>query len=254
MNDVTLNVSGVWHQFHTSEQPVIALQDVSFELSQKSFTCLVGPSGCGKSTLLRLIAGLEKPTRGEMWVNGTQRITKPCDEVGIVFQNATLMPWRTVEKNLVLPLELAGVPQKTQQAHADHILEIMGLTEFRKAYPATLSGGMAQRVAIGRGLIYDPDVLLLDEPFGALDALTREQVSTDILRIWQQTHKTILMVTHSIQEAVLLADQILVMSPRPGTITATIPVDLPRPRRLSMVTEPEFTHLAGEVRSALRLI
>lgn len=162
------------------------------------------------------------------------------------------MPWRTVERNLLLPLELAGVPREEQKTRADRMLALLGLSDFREAYPASLSGGMAQRLAVGRALIHDPDVLLMDEPFGALDALTREQVSEELLRIWTQERKTVLMITHSIQEAVLLSDRVLVMSPRPGKLVDNIAIDLPRPRNLNMVTEPTFVSYEAEIRAALR--
>jgi len=252
MSNYSLRVHGVWHEYQTPQGTLPALDNVNFKLPEGSFTCLVGPSGCGKSTLLRLVAGLLKTQRGDIIINESLTVTAPLSEVGIVFQKPTLMPWRSVEKNLTLPLELSGVPRQEQQTRVDDLLNILGLQEFKSAYPAMLSGGMAQRVAIGRGLIQNPDVLLLDEPFGALDALTREQVSTELLRVWQQTQQTILMVTHSIQEAVMLADKVLVMSPRPGTILHHIPIPLPRPRDITMTTTPEFGKLAAQVRAGLQ--
>jgi len=243
---MSLQVSHITHFY----DGIHALDDVCFALPDETFTSLVGASGCGKSTLLRIIAGLLRPTQGWVSINGVA-LTRPQRQIGLVFQEANLMPWRTVYDNIVLPLEIAGVPRSEQRERADHLLDLLGLGEFHQAYPAALSGGMAQRLAIGRALIYDPDVLLLDEPFGALDALTREQVSAELLRVWVEARKTVLMITHSIQEAVLLSDRVLVMSPRPGKIAADIRIDLPRPRHLNMVTQPHFVGLEAEVRRAL---
>jgi NitT/TauT family transport system ATP-binding protein len=172
--------------------------------------------------------------------------------VGIVFQQANLMPWRTVLGNVLLPLELLGTPRLQAHAQASELIELVGLEEFARAYPAELSGGMAQRVAIARALAHDPDVLLLDEPFGSLDALTRERMGQELLRIWQARRKTVLMVTHSISEAVFLADRVLVLSPRPGTVVATAPVELPRPRDLALLESEAFGALTGKVRAAIR--
>ncbi|NJL94780.1 MAG: ABC transporter ATP-binding protein [Anaerolineae bacterium] len=242
-----LAAQGVAHRFGE----VQALGRVSLKLEPVQFTCLVGPSGCGKSTLLRILAGLLIPSEGEVLFNG-QPLRSPSRALSLVFQDANLMPWRTVEQNLRLPLELAGVPRQDQAKSAAAMLDLLGLSEFRQARPGALSGGMAQRLAIGRALIADPEVLLLDEPFGALDALTRETVSEELLRIWASSRKTVLMVTHSIQEAVLLADRVLVMSTRPGVIVRDLPIPLPRPRSLEQITQPDFVRLAAEVRAALR--
>jgi NitT/TauT family transport system ATP-binding protein len=247
LND--LEVKGVRHHF---EDGLLALDGVSFALAPATFTCLVGPSGCGKSTLLRIVAGLLQPEEGVAKLDGTV-ISHPQRQVGIVFQAPSLLPWRTVEANLMLPLEISGVPRREQRQRAAKMLDRLGLSDFRKAYPAALSGGMAQRLSIGRALINNPSVLLLDEPFGALDALTREQVSAELLRLWAVDQKTVLMVTHSIQEAVLLADRVLVMSPRPGHIVADIPISLERPRELELITDPTFVRLEAEIRAALRL-
>ena len=225
---------------------------MSLALANQSFTCLIGPSGCGKSTLLHILAGLLTPDEGTVSLSG-HPLSEPAREIGIVFQDATLMPWRTVAQNLVLPLEIEGVAYTERERRVRHWLDLLALSEFADSYPAALSGGMAQRLAVGRALIHDPDVLLLDEPFGALDALTREQVSEELLRIWARDRKTVLMVTHSIREAILLADRVLVMSPRPGRIVQDIRIDLPRPRALSMVTQPDFAALEESVRAALRL-
>jgi NitT/TauT family transport system ATP-binding protein len=231
-------------------EPLPALGPLTFQLEGGSFVSLVGPSGCGKSTLVRILAGLQQPSRGEALIDGT-RIDMPLPNVGLMFQEANLMPWRTVRDNIALPLEIAGVAQKTRYDAVDALLPRLGLSDFAQAYPGALSGGMAQRVAIGRVLIQHPNVLLLDEPFGALDAMTREQISFDLLEVWAQEGQTVLMVTHDINEAVLLSDRVLVMSPRPGQIVADITVPLDRPRRPENVYSTAFGETAQRVRSAL---
>lgn len=227
-----------------------ALQDVSFDVQRGSFVALVGPSGCGKSTLLRLLAGLMQPTEGLALLEG-EPITAPQRRIGVVFQQANLLPWRTVLDNVRLPLELAAIPPEEQRERALALIGHVGLAGFEDAYPSELSGGMAQRVAIARALISRPEVLLLDEPFAALDALTRERLSLDLLKVWSGTGQTILMVTHSISEAVLLADEVLVMSARPGRIVEKVAVTLPRPRTLEMLYSPALGALAGRVRAAI---
>ncbi len=227
-----------------------ALGPVSFEIESGSFVSLVGPSGCGKSSLIRILAGLQPPTQGEAWI-GDQTIREPSAHIGLMFQDSNLLPWRTVRDNMALPLELAGVTQPERYAAVQNLLPGLGLEDFSMAYPGELSGGMAQRVAIGRVLIQQPEVLLLDEPFGALDALTREQISLDLLRVWAQERQTALMVTHDINEAVMLADRVLVMSPRPGQIVADIPVPLARPRQLDLIYSDTFGLIAQQIRGAL---
>ncbi len=213
----------------------------------------MGPSGCGKSTLLRILAGLLLPDQGQVWLGG-EPVTEPRRQVGLVFQQANLMPWRTVLANVLLPLELLNTPSGQARAQARELLELVGLDEFSHAYPADLSGGMAQRVAIARALAHDPDVLLLDEPFGSLDALTRERMGQELLRIWRARRKTVLMVTHSVSEAVFLADRVLVLSPRPGTVAAALAVELPRPRELALLETARFGALVAEVRAAIRQV
>lgn len=230
--------------------PLPALGPVTFNIEPGQFVALVGPSGCGKSTLIRVLAGLIAPTRGEAALDG-EPIREPTRRVALMFQDANLMPWRTVIDNIALPLELAGASKQERIGAARGLLPRLGLTDFALAYPGELSGGMAQRVALGRVLIQRPDVLLLDEPFGALDALTREQVGTDLLDLWTQERPTVLMVTHDINEAVLLADRVLVMSRRPGQIAADIDVTLPRPRRLSDTYSEEFGQIAQQVRAKI---
>ncbi len=251
MSNESLVAVSIYHTYDAASGQVIALENVSFLLESETFTCLVGPSGCGKSTLLRILGGLIQPESGHVLLNG-RPLTAPQRKIGLVFQDATLMPWRTVIQNVMLPLEFMGMSRAEQRQRASDMLALLGLSEFANAYPSALSGGMAQRLAIGRALIYEPEVLLLDEPFGALDALTREHVSEELLRIWSQHKKTVLMVTHSIQEAILLSDRVLVMSPRPGRIIADISISLPRPRSLENVTDSAFVRLEAQVRAALR--
>ncbi|GAB4408938.1 MAG: ABC transporter ATP-binding protein [Anaerolineae bacterium] len=251
ISSTILAAEHISHTYRTSEGDVPALDDVSFSVARESFVCLVGPSGCGKSTLLRILAGLLVPTSGQVWLDG-QPVTRPQRRVGIVFQKANLMPWRTVAANLSLPLELAGVPLAERIERTRAMLELTALQGFAGAYPAALSGGMAQRVAIGRALIHEPEVLLLDEPFGSLDALTREQMSEELLRMWAHHRKTVLMVTHSIPEAVLLADRVLVMGPRPAHLVADVPIPLARPRSLELLHQPDFVALTEQVRRAIR--
>jgi len=238
------------HVYATPQGRLEALSDVSFQVAPQEFVCLVGPSGCGKSTLLRLMAGLLQPTRGQVYLDG-QQLTGPHRQVGIVFQRANLMPWQSVRDNVVLPLELAGIPRAERLQRADALIELVGLAGFERARPRSLSGGMEQRVAIARALVHDPEILLLDEPFGSLDAMTRERMSLELLRIWEASHKTVVMVTHNIQEAVFLADRVIVLSPRPGRVRATFDIPLPRPRDVAVQYSMLFGELAGQVRAAI---
>jgi NitT/TauT family transport system ATP-binding protein len=240
----------VWVSYPTPKGGLAALENVSFAVMPGEFHCLVGPSGCGKSTLLRVISGLLEPTRGSVWLDG-EPVTVPRRQVGIVFQQANLMPWRTVLGNVELPLEVSGTRKPEARRRANELIELVGLHEFAGAYPADLSGGMAQRVAIARALVHGPAVLLLDEPFGSLDALTRERMGLELLRIWQARRTTVLMVTHNVPEAAFLADTVLVLSPRPGTVVTTVPVDLPRPRNLELMGTSAFGALTGRIRAAI---
>lgn len=226
---------------------LVALQGVSFDLYHQEFACLLGPSGSGKSTLLRVVAGLLEPTSGEV-----KFPAKRQPQVGLIFQEANLMPWRTVIENILLPLTLKGTPIAEARFQAQEWIERVGLGGFEDSWPADLSGGMAQRVAIARSLIQDPDLLLLDEPFGALDALTREKMGSELLSLWQEQRKTVLMVTHSISEALLLSDRVLVFTPRPGKISLDMPVSLPRPRVEEMRYTPEFGSMARRLKEAIQ--
>jgi NitT/TauT family transport system ATP-binding protein len=227
-----------------------ALDRVSFEVCQQEFVCVLGPSGSGKSTLLRILAGLLPASSGEVLFSG-EPLKGPRRATGFVFQKANLMPWRSVLENITLPLELARQPRPEALRRAQEMVELVGLIGFENSLPRDLSGGMAQRVAIARALVHDPDLLLLDEPFGALDALTRERMGGELLNIWQRRRKTVVMVTHSISEALFLADRVLVLTSRPGQIRLDLPVDLPRPRLDDMRYTPEFGALASQLRDHL---
>jgi len=227
-----------------------ALDSISFAVSARQFVCVLGPSGSGKSTMLRILAGLLAPTAGEV-IFRNQPLVGPHREMGLVFQKANLMPWRDVLQNILLPLQIQNVPVGIAAARAQVLVDLVGLQGFEHVLPRDLSGGMAQRVAIARALIHDPDILLLDEPFGGLDALTRERMGDELLRIWQVRRKTVLMVTHSISEALFLADRVLVLSPRPGRLRLDLAVDLPRPRDEDIRYTPAFGELARQVRAAI---
>jgi NitT/TauT family transport system ATP-binding protein len=231
------HVSKVFEKNHGDV--TVALDDISLEIEDKEFVCFVGPSGCGKTTLLRIIAGLDTATSGQVRLRDTP-IMGPDPKRGMVFQEYSLFPWRSVQDNITFGLEMRGVPKGDRKSVADTYLDMVGLTQFRDAYPYELSGGMRQRVAIARALANEPDVLLMDEPFGALDAQTRNAMQRELLDIWEKTQKTILFVTHSVVEAVFLADRIVILSPRPGRICDIIRVDLPRPRER---TSPEFAEV-----------
>jgi NitT/TauT family transport system ATP-binding protein len=226
-----------------------ALGSVTFSVCQREFVCLLGPSGSGKSTLLRILAGLIPAS------SGTVRFADGADgqrqKIGFVFQDANLMPWRTVIENIILPLELENVPAEAARRKAQELVELVGLDGFEASLPRDLSGGMAQRVALARALVHDPDILLLDEPFGALDALTRERMWAELSRIWQAHQKTVIMVTHSIGEALFLADRVLVLSARPGRVKLDLTVDLSRPRAEEIRYTPHFGKLARKLKEAI---
>jgi NitT/TauT family transport system ATP-binding protein len=246
----TLEARGIRHAYSGTSGDLQALDGLDLSVGQGEFVSIVGPSGCGKSTLLRILGGVLVPTAGWVHLQGLP-LDSPRRQVGYVFQSVNLMPWRTVLRNVTLPLEVAGVPRPAREERACALLELVGLAGFEASYPRQLSGGMAQRVAIARALVADPEVLLLDEPFGALDALSREQMNEELLRIWQAQRVTAVMVTHDLQEAIFLADRVLVMSPRPGRFVAEVRVDLPRPRRLEVKYTEFFGVLSRRVREAV---
>jgi NitT/TauT family transport system ATP-binding protein len=233
---------------------LVALDGVSFSVCPREFICVLGPSGSGKTTLLRILAGLLRPTAGRVDFAGGA-----TPRIGFVFQQANLMPWRTVLQNILLPLEVENLPAEAARAKAREMVELVGLQGFEGSFPRDLSGGMAQRVALARALIHDPDILLLDEPFGSLDALTRERMWTELSRIWQAQQpaegggpgKTVLMVTHSIGESLFLADRVLVLTARPGKVKLDLKVDLPRPRLDDMRYTAHFGHLAKKLKAAI---
>ena len=227
---MTLSLEHLSKQFTKNGQETVdSLADITVEIHDGEFVCVLGPSGCGKTTLLRLIAGLEQPTSGEVLIDGTV-IDRPNPKLGMIFQDYSLYPWRTVNENIAFGLELHGIAKEERDTVAQNYLALAGLSGFGNSYPYELSGGMRQRVAVVRALAVDPTVLLMDEPFGALDAQTRNRLQHDLLDIWEKTKKTIIFVTHSVDEAVFLADRIVVLTPRPGHICEIIPVEHPRPR------------------------
>jgi len=246
-----IRLEGIGQVFRSRDGArVAALDGVDLSVGREQFVCIVGPSGCGKSTLLRLVAGLIAPTRGAIEVDG-RRVDGPREDVGIVFQKPTLFPWASVLDNVLMPLKLMGRPAAPHGRRALELLEMVGLGGFETRLPGELSGGMQQRAAICRALIHDPPILLMDEPFGALDALTREEMTLELLSIWQDRRKTIVFVTHSITEAVLLADKVVVMSSRPGRVVSSLDVALPRPRSFAQEALPEFQSVAASVRASI---
>jgi NitT/TauT family transport system ATP-binding protein len=247
-----ISFSGVDQVFKRDDgSSVVALKDLNFEIGKHEFVAVLGPSGCGKSTLLRQIAGLVFPTRGRLEIYGKQ-VTEPRDEIGMVFQKPTLLPWFNVLGNVTFPFRHKyGRVTEAEKARAHELLKLVELEEFATAQIDQLSGGMQQRVAIARALLLDPDILLMDEPFSALDALTRDEMSFELLRIWTERPKTVLFITHSIPEAVLLADRIIVMTPRPGAVREILDVKVPRPRSFDSLSDPRFHELANHIRSRL---
>lgn len=248
LTEPLISVSHLGVTFDDISGDLEAIEDISFSLADQEFLCVLGPSGSGKSTLLRVLAGLLPATQGEVSFHTQHRNPR----VGLVFQQANLMPWRTAIENIQLPLELAGEKPDVIQSEALEMIRLVGLEEFAQSYPEDLSGGMAQRIAIARALVQQPDILLLDEPFGSLDALTREKMGAYLLRIWQSTHKAVVMVTHSIPEALLLSDRVLVLSPRPGRVILDMPVRLTRPRQEDIRYSPEFIGLERKLRESIQ--
>jgi NitT/TauT family transport system ATP-binding protein len=244
----SVSVQRVSKTFHSRRGPVAALRDVTLNVGAGRFAALVGASGCGKSTLLRVVSGIYPVDDGRVLIGGDP-VVGPRHDVGLVFQTPNLLPWRNLERNVLLPLEVGGRSAQGAAERARELLRRVGLLEFRDRLPHELSGGMQQRAGIVRALVHDPDVLLMDEPFGAVDVLTRERLNFEIQALWEQTGKTILFVTHSIQEAVLLADEVFVFTPRPGTISAHVPIDIPRPRTRQTMHSSEFYDLTERIRA-----
>jgi NitT/TauT family transport system ATP-binding protein len=245
-----IRLEGLGKVYETQAGPVQACADVSLEIRESEFVAIVGPSGCGKTTIMKMVAGLQPYTSGSITVGG-RRVDRPQTDVGIVFQESILLDWRTVLENVMLQADIRRLERARYEPVARHLLKATGLSGFEERKPYELSGGMRQRVSICRALVHDPPLLLMDEPFGALDALTREQISMDIQRVWMEKRKTALFITHSIPEAVLLSDRVVVMSPRPGRIVEILDIDLPRPRRLDKLP-PKFNDYAGRIRDIFK--
>ena len=254
MTDKTVSIQNLNMIFgEGTDNQVHALKDISLDIQPNEFISLIGPSGCGKSTLLRVIGNLITPTSGDIKVNGKSARQARLDrDYGMVFQAATLYDWRTVAKNVQLPLELMKYPKDKKEARTREMLDLVELSDFHQHYPWQLSGGMQQRVAIARALAFEPSILLMDEPFGALDEMTRESLNLELLSIWEKTHTTVIFVTHSITEAVFLSTRVVVMSARPGRLTQDIKIDLPQPRNTDTRENVRFFELETEVREALR--
>jgi NitT/TauT family transport system ATP-binding protein len=236
---VVLEIDHLGRQFPSEHGPVTALKDISFKVHRREFVCVIGPSGCGKSTLIRMVAGLDQPTSGRMLLDGKE-VSGPCPERGMVFQGYTLFPWLTVTENVMFGLRMEGKSSDEARPEALQWIDLVGLARFKDAYPVQLSGGMKQRTAIARALANNPRILLMDEPFGALDAQTRLQMQTHLMDIWRNVDVTILFITHDLDEAVLLADRILVLKAHPGEVQEVIEVPVPRPRSPAQQLSPEF--------------
>ena len=251
--DKVIDIRGLSLIFQTADTPVFALSDLDLSIAGGEFVSFIGPSGCGKTTLMRVIADLERPTEGTITVNGvTPEQARLQRAYGYVFQAPALYPWRTVIRNITLPLEIMGLDRGEREARAVKYLDMVGLNGFERKFPWQLSGGMQQRVSIARALSFEPQLLLMDEPFGALDEITRDHLNEQLIGLWEQTRKTVIFVTHSISEAVFLSTRIVVMSPRPGRILEVIDCNLPGKRKLDIRETPEFLAVAHRVRQALR--
>ncbi len=241
-----IQIHGVTKRYQRGKQETLALQELNLDIAAGEFIAVVGPSGCGKSTLMRLIAGLHPVSSGRITVEG-QVVNGPVTEVGIVFQSPVLLEWRNTLDNVLFQADIRGLPVKDYQQRALDLLQQVGLQDFAGSYPHELSGGMRQRASIARALLHNPPLLLMDEPFGALDALTREQMRLDLEQLWLSTRKTVVFITHSVDEAVLLADRVLVMGPRPGKVVRELKIDLPRVRGLAARREPKFFEYCDEI-------
>ena len=247
---VKLSVSGLGKTFKTRGKPLVVLEDINFEVKAGEFFVIVGQSGCGKTTFLRIVQGLDQATTGQIELDG-RPLKGPGPDRGFVFQHDSLFPWRTTLRNVTFGTELRGIPRKKAEQEAHDIISLVGLAGFEHHYPFELSGGMRQRVNLARAFAVNPDILLMDEPFAALDALTRESMQQELVRIVAETRKTVLFITHQIDEAVLLADRIAVLSARPGRVVRIINVDLPKPRTLALKRTPEFQAMVEEVWSLI---
>jgi len=245
-----LQIRGVQKNYRTPTGVLRALDTVDLDISAGEFVAFIGRSGCGKTTLLNIVGGLIRPSAGQVRIGG-RPVEKPSRDAGFVFQQAVMLRWRTVMENMLLPIEIFGLEKSDYVQRSQELLELMGLVGFEHSFPHQLSGGMQQRVAIARSLLYDPKLLLMDEPFGALDAMTREQMNLELLRIWERSHKTIIFVTHDIAEAVFLSDRVVLLSGRPGRIREIVNVDLPRPRSVETTYLPQFVEMRRRLREQL---
>jgi NitT/TauT family transport system ATP-binding protein len=245
-----IELSGIAKRYSSRSGPVDAIRFVSFSVPEGGFLSILGPSGCGKSTLLSIIAGLLPPSDGTVAIEG-RPVTEPRTDIGMIFQSPVLLPWRTVLDNVLFPIEILRWDRRDYRDRALQLLKITGLLEFKDRLPSVLSGGMRQRVSICRALVYDPRILLMDEPFSALDALTRDEMNLELLRIWEAERKTVVFVTHSIREAVFLSDRVLVMSMRPSVMIEDVRIDLPRPRTIELNEDVHFNQLCGQLRAAI---
>ena len=246
-----MEIRDLYKAFRVEGKQLMVLEDINLKLYPREFVCLVGASGCGKSTLLNIVAGLVAPTSGEVLVDGSA-VGGPGSDRGMVFQNYTLYPWLTVSQNIAFGLQLRKMPRVEQRERVNYYLNVVGLTQFAKAYPKQLSGGMQQRVAIARALANEPEVLLMDEPFGALDAQTKEQMQQFLLELWEQTHTTVLMITHDVEEAIFLSQRVYVMSALPGRIKMEVPIDLSEDRDLEIKLSTHFVGIKRQIIYALR--
>lgn len=251
MPPIYIQLQNVNKTYQSNDGSIVAVDDVSFDIGETEFISIVGPSGCGKTTILKMIAGLVPYSSGMISISG-KRVDGPHTDLGIVFQDSVLLDWRDVLSNVMLQTEIRGLNRSAYEARALDLLKTTGLAGFEAKYPFELSGGMKQRASICRALVHDPPLLLMDEPFGALDALTREQISMDIQNLWMEKRKTVLLITHSIPEAVLLSDRVIVMSPRPGSIIEIIDIDLPRPRKLGQLPA-QFNEYTDQIRRIFQM-
>ncbi len=250
-NNIEIKLNNVGMVYQAESNEVTALTGVNLDIEKGEFISLLGPSGCGKTTLLRIVADLLKPTSGEVLIEGSSpEAARLNRKYGMVFQNPVLYEWRTIIKNVELPLEIMKIKKEDRKARAEKMLDLVGLAKFAEHYPHQLSGGMQQRVGIARALAIRPEILLMDEPFSALDEFTREKLHEDLLRIWSKTNKTVLFVTHNIAESVFLSDRVCVLSPRPGRLSAVVDINLPRPRTQELKESLEFTKLVAKVRNS----
>jgi NitT/TauT family transport system ATP-binding protein len=247
---IAMSVEHATKYYKTKTGSVHALEDLSLEIAEGEFVCILGPSGCGKSTLLWAMSGLHDLTSGRIVLNGTP-VTGPRPEIGMIFQDANLLPWRNLEQNIRFPFEIKKLNPKPYEPRIRELLDEVGLTGFEKKYPRELSGGMQQRASIVRCLSFDPSVILMDEPFGALDAFTRDEMNLLIQKIWMETGKTIIFVTHNVTEAIFLADRVVVLTPRPGRLAHIFPINFPRPRSIEQTFTPEFIKIVLEIKNTI---